>query len=820
MAQILIQRDPSAINKVERHHVDGQINLSDWLQENESENFGGLHAQIILNGKTIVKTWEGEPEEHNSAIDIELGAFDTVNIILRPQGVVVAIAAAIVVTAAISIALAPKPVIPTSLTDDSGQGRNSNNQLNAAKNSYRPRQAIPDIAGQVVSYPDFIQLSYYDYQNNDRVFREVFCVGVGQYTIEDVKIGSDLLLNGTGNEYTVYHNASPPNLLNVRPNQNSQEVDIPAPDEDESTILLSGGSGVPNIIDDEITLGSVLMEDLSLQVGDTVDLEFTYIDFADELELVVSTTATVTGVNSTSFTSTYTAPIAGDNLQGYIRKTNGGIVSPWYELEGDEITEVWLDLKMPSGIKSDTGGYTEVTLTLTIEELDSGGNPTGTTYNRGCVFAGNTRSALYQTFKLTQADGIGVGRFRAKIDRITNSLGDNAIDLVTMESVKSVTPYTTDFGDVTLIDVTRRSNARVSRGQSDKLNALVTRKLRIYDHITETYGATYQETRRFCDYAFYLLHEVSGVAIEDIDDSLFDIHDNLSDPQLGYFDATLDDKNMSLRDRMEIICNTARVRYWNVGIKWFFTREEAKPISSMMFNRRNLSAAKAYRFAQSFKRPSDYDGVTIRYVDPENNSESQIYRSVRDDGVIINEEGNNSLEFNMTVGCRNEAQATNRAELEVRRLFRQNIKVTDVALADALEMQIGERVDYVDIFDGDTFDGEILAVNGNTYTASERFEPVSNFTYYVYVTDVNGNISNSVIATPRADGSLFGFEAAGLNGAYLAGGEVQSGSRYVIATANDLSATSYIATGRGRPNAQGECSIELAEYDPLMFEAD
>lgn len=825
MAQIYIQRDPSAINKVERYNIAHQVNLAEWLEQNEEVNFGGLHAQIIFNGKSIVKTWEGEPEQHDKAIDIELGVFDTVNIVLRPAGfdpfTIGIVIAAVVVTAAISIALAPKPVIPTTLTDGGGEGRASNNQLNAAKNAYRPRQAIPDIAGQVVSYPDFAQLSYYEYQSNDRVFREVFCIGVGQYTIDEVKVGDDLLTDSVGNSYTVYHNQSPPNLLNVRPNSNSLETDIPAPDNNEATVFLSGGIGRPSVeTPNKIKLNESLMDDLSLQVGDTVELEFTYDPGGGDPEIVVSQVTTVQSVSPDEFTVSYSGFIDGDRLNGYITKTNGGIQDKWYTLEGDAITEVWLDLKMPSGIKSDTGGSTTITLTLTIEELDATGTPTGTTYERGCVFAGNTRSALYQTFKLTQDDGIGIGRFRAKIDRITNSLGDNAIDLVTMEAVKSVTPYTADFGDVTLIDVTRSSNARVSRGQSDKLNCLVTRKLRIYDHTTNTYGTTYEETRRFCDYAFYLLHEVSGVAIEDIDESLWEIYDNLSDDQLGYFDGTFDDKNMSLRDRMEIICNTARVRYWNVGVKWFFVREEAKPISSMMFNRRNLSASRSHRFTQSFRRPSDYDGVTIRYVDPDTNSEAQIYRSIDATGAIVNEEGLNSLEFNMTVGCRNELQATNRAELEVRRLIYQSAKVTDTALMDALEMQIGERVDYVDIFDGDTFDGEVLAVNGNTYTTSERFEPVAGVTYYVYVTDDNGNISNSVVATPRSDGNIYGFEASGLSGVYLAGGTIQSGSRYVIASAEDLEAQSYIAIARGKPNEQGECSIELAEYNELMFEAD
>lgn len=822
MAQIYIQRDPSAINKVERYEISHQINLAEWLEQNEEINLGGLHAQIILNGKSIVKTWEGEPEQHDKAIDIELGAFDTVNIVLRPAGLdpftIGIVIAAVVVTAAISIALAPKPVIPTTLTDG-GEGRASNNQLNAAKNAYRPRQAIPDIAGQVVSYPDFAQLSYYEYQNNKRIFREIFCIGVGQYTVADVKIGDDDLLGITGDNYTIYHDASPPNLLNVRPNRNSQEVDITPPDQATDTVNFDN-VGFAIASSNTLVLNESIMQDLDLQIGDSVDISVTYRTGAETYE-TLNVLGTVLTVDSDRFSiSEDVINENGGPLAGYITKLTGTNSDKWYVLEGDAITEVWLDLKMPSGIKSNTGGSATVTLTLTIEELDASGTPTGVTYERGCVFAGNTRTAQFQTFKLTQDDGIGIGRFRAKIDRITNSLGDNAIDLVTMEAVKSITPYTADFGDVTLLDVQRSSNARVSRGQSDKLNCLVTRKLRIYDQTTNTYGAAYEETRRFCDYAFYLLHEVSGVAIEDIDESLWEIYDNLSDDQLGYFDGTFDDKNMSLRDRMEIICNTARVRYWNVGIKWFFVREEAKPISSMMFNRRNLSASRSHRFTQSFRRPSDYDGVTIRYVDPETNSEAQIYRSIDATGAIVNEEGLNSLEFNMTVGCRNVLQATNRAELEVRRLIYQSAKVTDTALMDALEMQIGERVDYVDIFDGDTFDGEILAVNGNAYTTSERFDPVAGVTYYVYVTDDNGNISNSVVATPRSDGNIYGFEASGLSGVYLAGGTIQSGSRYVIASAEDLEAQSYIAIARGKPNEQGECSIELAEYNELMFEAD
>ena len=233
MAQISIQRDPSQITKVERYS-EQSCNLLDWLCQYEEPDFGELHATVTLNGKVILNTWDSEePEESNRKLDIQLGAFDSVGIIIRPAGIDPLTAAIIVVTAivsaAISIALAPKPSIPTTVTDPTDDG-GTNNQLNAAQNAYRPRKAIPDIAGQVVSYPNFAQLSYFQYQNNERVFREIFVIGVGRYALGDVKIGEDLLLAGEGNTFTYRENGNtPPNLINVRPNPNSQEVDILPP---------------------------------------------------------------------------------------------------------------------------------------------------------------------------------------------------------------------------------------------------------------------------------------------------------------------------------------------------------------------------------------------------------------------------------------------------------------------------------------------------------------------------------------------------------------------------------------------------------------
>ena len=126
-------------------------------------------------------------------------------------------------------------------------------------------------------------------------------------------------------------------------------------------------------------------------------------------------------------------------------------------------------------------------------------------------------------------------------------------------------------------------------------------------------------------------------------------------------------------------------------------REEAKPFKLQMFNRRNLKAA-ASTYVQKFRRPADNDGVTVSYVDPDKNAQKQVSRRITSAGAIESGLGLNPLEINLA-GCRNVLQATNRCELEVRRLIYQGIKVTDTALNDALTTRLGDRVDWVDVYD-------------------------------------------------------------------------------------------------------------------------
>lgn len=806
MPLISVQRDPAGMGPIDRNEVaDGQ-NLIDWMIDNLPIDMGGLHFSVAVNGAVLCATWQNTPDECNAALDRDLTPWDHVAIIVRPQGLdpfTVILIAAVVVSAALVITLVPKP--PVALNDNDP---NSNNQLNSAGNSYRPRQAIPDISGEIVAYPDFAQPSYYYYEDNKRIFNELFIIGVGQYYVEDLKEGEvpffDLPYSST-----IYNPGDViPEQLNATINEDTIDVDLIPP-----------GSALPPVgpYDGTTTSPSVVVLSppgsvaaSGIQVGEAVNCLLVGVvggqpvQIQDDYQItnITGEAVTLLGLN---------APVQAGWSVRFIRYQRPDAL-PWFRTI--EATQVWINVKMPSGIRKGDGSTSEVNYSMIVERLNADGTPSGQKWAKAAEFTGNTQAAQYQT---TRFEGLPLAKYRVQVARLSLSLGDNAADLMTLDGIAAITTYTPAFGDVTALSIIRRTTQRVNRGASTKISCKVTRKLRIFNQATGQLGADYIPTRRFCDWAFYLLHERMGVAIANIDTAaLFGIFDNLPDDQLGYFDFTFDDRKVSARDRLEVCCNVARVRFYNEGLRWHFVREQLQPVRQALFNRRNLKGG-ASKFTQQFRQPNAYDSVIVRYVDPVKNVQLSIAKRVTSTG-FIDGEGNDPLEIELQ-GCRNELQARNRLELEVRRLVYSRIIVTDTALNDAQLVRLGDRVDWCDIYDSTVFNGEITGIQGDIYATSERFTPENGAAYWVYITDGDGEPTATVRAYP-VPGNLFAFRAPGLTGAYIAGGVVQLGSRYVIATDSNMAASSFVVIRKGKPDDLGAVSIELSEYNPLLFAAD
>lgn len=834
MSIILHHKDPSAITKPDRYEVKSGTNLLDWMCEqwkDSEEMSGGLSATVLLNGKEIFTTDVENIDE--SLLDFTIGDYDCVSIVSRPgyEGLVYVVI--IIIAVAISLSLAP------SLPGDAGEQTESpNNGLQAASNRFRPGEATADIYGSIVSFPDFLQPSYFEYVGNLKIVYELGYIGEGFYEIGESRNGETPFNSIPGSSFEVYEpeETIPPELLTIHRPADPVDGQVLLSPDDESIqqvgeIDTITGGGATNIVLTMIE-GSTIVSDLSLSVGGYLSLSESLIVLGfnfgvgptigtfEIINISVVSQRTVIEIGTTTAITETPSDI-------YIAATNeNGVVNNYvgfFDIPGPQATEIWANWQMPQGIRTENGKQLTIRIEFQIESLNSDGTPTGLIFTKEESVTGKTLDPQFRTTKFTQAEfpSMTVSQYRMRARRLTIQQEGAASQQVKIESFESVTPYDSfDNSTGTTISWQRRATTFAISSSGNRNNLDVTRKLPTYNRATGAYDTSVLlPTRSFADAVAHNLITLADRTQSTVNmEGLYAILDSLPHEELGYFDFTFDNKNVGLGERIESICNAARVSPFKSGGVWDFTRDEVKPFRTAMFNRR-VTVGNSSKQSWLLQRPDDKDSVELSYVDPETNTERILYRRVDENGNIVDTgAGRQALEIKLA-GCRNFFQAWNRINLEMRRIIYQRRTVTDKVLRDGMLVGLLERVGWVDPNDVNLFSGEIININGNIFETSERFEPVLGESYIVYITDDQGNTSNSVEALPRSD-TEFGFIADGLSGAFLAepSGN-QLGSRYFIATSSEVQASDFSLTSR-KPQADGSTDVELVEYVPEMYEMD
>lgn len=834
MSIILHHKDPANITTPDRYNVEVGTNLLDWMCEqwpDSEEMSNGLSTTIMLNSKVIFSTDDEVIDE--SLLDFTIGENDAVSIISRPgyEGLVYVVI--IIVAVAISLSLAP------SLPGDAGEQTESpNNGLQAASNRFRPGEATPDIYGSIVSYPDFLQPSYFEYIGNLKVVYELGYIGEGRYEVGEIRNGETPFSSIPGSSSTVYQPAEviPTDILTIHRTANPVDGQVLLAPDDESIQqvgeidTITGGTTTNLVL--TMIEGSTIASDLSLVAGGFLTLSDSIIfigfnfgsgDVIGTFEIVSVSIVAERAVIEINTMTPITEPvgdiyIAASDSTGLINSHVG-----YFDIPGDQATEVWSNWQMPQGIRTEGGKQLSITVEFQIEILNSDQTPTGTVFTKTETVTGKTLDPQFRTTKFTQAEfpGMIAAQYRMRARRITPQQEGAASQQVKLETFESVTPYESlDNSTGTVISWQRRATTFAITASGNRNNLDVTRMLPTYNRATGVYDAdTLVATRTFADAVAHNLITLARRTQATVNMAgLYEILDSLPHEELGYFDFTFDNKNVGLGERIESICNAARVSPFKSGGVWDFTRDEEKPVRTAMFNRR-VTVGNSSKQSWLLQRPDDKDSVELSYVDPDTNTERLLYRRVDSNGDIVSTgTGNQALEIKLA-GCRNFFQAWNRINLEMRRIIYQRRTVTDTTLRDGMLVGLLERVGWVDPNDTDLFSGEILSFSGDNYETSERFEPIDGESYVVYITDDQGNTSNTVPATPRSD-TEFGFVASGLSGAFLAepSGN-QLGSRYFISEASSVTASDFLLTSR-KPQADGRTNIELVEYVPEMYELD
>lgn len=797
MAIVRLHKDALNPQRSDVVHV-GAVSLLPWLRENAP-----WADVVVRNGQQL-----------DELTDVELCELDTIEVFKVPHtGLEWYWIAAIAVGAAVvSYALMPKPDTP----NNAGQTKSSpNNQLNAATNEFRGRQAMPHIYGRVTAYPDFIQPSYYYYENNEKVQFEAFEIGVGYHDVEHVRSSNTPI-----DDYNVYQpNDTLPKFYDVRGTDEVTGQELVAPDDDSVSRQISDGSflGSSNI---DVQFDAV--EELGLEAGDIValDVEYTPLGGGATQTFGGAFSVTAISVDGEVLTLSGTIPSSEPNtVNGTISNNSGGNRRLRFEVQGNDITEIRYHLVGRDGLRAADGTPLTLSFTINAERLDSLGNPTGDITQQSVQMEGNTREGVYQTFYLS---GLTAGRYQAWAQRNTPKKPKGAYDVVLLEGIDSVREIdTSKYGEVTLLAVRRQANKSPTSSQSAKINCVAQRLIEIFDPNTGTFGAR-AATRSFAQAVMHYLVYEALVPISKINyQRLFAIEDSLSVERLGYFDFTFDDKDVSVGQAVETMLNVARCFHWLSGDVYEFERDEWKAARSMLFNPRNTLPESSEQ-AFTLYRDYEYDSVELKYVDPITNQESYVRRRINaTTGAIEEGLGLEVNEINLA-GCRDEWQAINRAEFEIRKIKYQWLQVSTTVTAEGLTVGLGEKVGWVDINDSGVQDGEVLAFDGvDVFTTSEPVEFEAGKTYYGYIVESNGQVSPQFEVVAVA-GEAYKFQAleSGLVPVIADGYEVQQGSLYVIAELDRLKAQDFTVTKRDKPDGDYNVRLELVNTREEIYEFD
>lgn len=787
----------------------------DWLKE---QNFHH-DVDIYVNGVKI------NDDDH---LDFIISEFHHIQIFDQPKGIIGDILNPVFkFVSKIFSFLAPKA--PSFSAADVNAKESPNNRLTGQTNIARTYQARPEIHGQVRAFPDLIQQSMFEYIDNKKMVTEWMNFGIGYYTIENVKYSESELIALDGASYQIFQPGEViPQIFEgfEFPDVDGQE--IPGPNESDEIPQYEATAN--NVISGEIKGGEAAIK---IEKQD---------DFRYFMDIVKPRSVSLV-VNVTYDTpqGSVTKDIKVDAYLSDAKESDdGAIISPKYYYEffftnltgGDLATlppnaivntskfilydnqfltvgpffspldggELWVHLNAQLG----DGDWASARIEFwKIDDNNNEISGTREAFDRGFPSAPKTKT-YYLTEKFKPL--AGYGRYALQLTRLENS---NDHSILKLEEVFIVRERINEVHEEdTLVKVTVRATEAPTGTRERKYNALATRHVISYDMNSRSVDYTLRPSRSFADAVAHTWLVTAGQPESTIDlYGLYSIYESLPDKRLGYFDYTFDDEDVSLGQRIETICNVARViSFWDNGVLTF-TREEEKKYPSGTFNRANTTG-NGFSLSYDMTMPSGNDGVEIEYVSPKTNKKTYLKYRI-EDNKIVNKPAKNPNKITIH-GCRNEYQATDRALLEMDRLIHQRMSISVQTLADGDYVYPGDLIIVADTYDNNQQAGYIVERIGNQFSTNEKV--VFDGEMFVCITDHLGNTTERFKATPRSD-TAYGFIAdipdIQLN--IYDGMNVQSPSRYVISNIVEMDSMRWIVSDK-KPNADGTYSITASEY--------
>lgn len=464
-----------------------------------------------------------------------------------------------------------------------------------------------------------------------------------------------------------------------------------------------------------------------------------------------------------------------------------------------------------------------VDFSVTFYELDGqGGNRTG---NNQTITFSQSASEPNTAQQITQELRPSRGRqwYEFEIQRTSEESQDTQVpDVPTLEAVYCIQELgDTDFNNATMLRITLQSTQLPTAGGVDNRINIRDAQMSMpsYDVDTETITAN-APSRDFADAILHIVRDFYGRDPENLIDldTLYTLRNRVIaiNPEFARFDFTFDDASQSLGERIDICCNVARIsKYWD-GTRISFWRDEATTPKAVL-GRADIAqeSDRDYSFTRQFYITGNKESVQVEFINRTQNKPNYIYRTIEADGTIVNTAGENPKTISL-LGCQSEANAINRANLEIRKIFYNHTTITDTFLKAQIDRSRGDVILYNELYEtGDEFGGIITGINGNNATTDNLVTLDPSNTYQVYFTnDIGAAVGPQAVTAngPR------GFTATDLSQAYAPDNNNQLGSRYYITETNEFEKAMYrVLDKQTRGNY---VQLTCLNYDARTYEMD
>lgn len=830
---LTILLDPAGATGRQRHAWD----YSRTLQENIALHLqSGADCELHINGLRVDPLTEPRMDRPPCALD-------HVTVIRRPGfGIdliywAIAVAA---VSAVVAIALMPQmSAAPT-------QKDSPNNRLTAQTNAARAYQAIPDVYGFRRVWPDMIQPSTVQYVNHVKMVTEWLCISRGRGDISAVQYADTPIDDVAGANYTVfeptpgadgYPEHGTTTLTDVietfeSPDVNGQELAyVRAPEAVDQACELEASEAESFSLEVGPAFFGGDEQLAELRVGDTISVTISTIPpeppegeepeapvvlFSGDSEVLAKSAAAGSVVHITFSGALSAGASVGDMLRAQIGTGD------------EEFPEIAGPFSLPTvadRIRWNTvflrGLKGSVQIKAEWWQIDGGGAEIdGTRETQTDTYSADTYDARYWTTEVTPA--AGRGRYRVQFERLTVQQDDSGADVAKLEEVYAVRHYPQKvMPGVTVIRLTTQATEQATGYSERKFN------LRWQRHVRALVGSALGPSRNALR-AMAHVWTLAGNDISELDtDTLAAINaEHGEDSPLLRCDVSLDDADMSLGERLQLLANHARCVVWRDGTRWTVTRDQARTYPELQLDYRNLAAGGDSAVSYAAHLPASHDGVELEYVDEASQSKKGYIRLRIDSGSPVEGAASNPLKVQL-LGCATQAQAMNRAQLEARRLLHSRVSVQDTALGDAAQLGLGALVRWIDPADFDGGDdglqaGEVLAVDGDTILTSEPLEWSGSTVGRMLLTGTDGrHLGAPVLCYPAPGGARLATVPDGL---YVADGTtMQCGSRYAFAvglTDAELEAAGLYTATSIKPAGDGSVSVTLQQYDARTYAYD